>query len=336
MRLYNQITTFIFVMVDCVIISKARLCGFVLVGLATVAHAQGVNGVAAPLGEPFKVPRLLSKQQSRVVFYRLNGDANKAVATVYVDGAYQGSLQPGGFTQVCLSPRTIEVAVRTVENEQQMRDAHDVVNTLMLEPGQDVFVRVSYQTTGRAVLMSVKPEMALPELVKTRAQQHTLSRVPGSVACKEDPTRLKTPDSKGPVRMQTTTLEGDALFPFGKTDVDSIPLKGRRLLDLLIERIKTEFGADGRARILIVGHTDSLASEAANMKLSKNRAQAIKAYFVRSGLPGDRIKTEGRADTALVVTHCGTKVTEANVACHKPNRRVVVTVLGSATHDSTK
>lgn len=314
----------------------AQMCCLSLMGWAVVAYGQGVDGIAAPLGEPFKVPRLLSKQQSRVVFYRLDADPNKAVATVYVDGAYQGSLQPGGFTQVCLPPRTIEVAVRTVENTQEVRDAHDVVNALMLEPGQDVFVRVSHQATGRALLMSVKPEMALPELVKTRAQQHTLSRVPGAVACKEDPSRLKTTDSKGPVRMQTITLEGDALFPFGKTDVGSIPPKGRRMLDHLIDRINTEFGTGGRARILIVGHADSFGSEGVNMKLSKNRAQAIKAYFVRGGLQGDRIKTEGRGDTAPVVTNCGTKLTEANVACNKPNRRVVVTVLGSATNDTTK
>jgi adhesin transport system outer membrane protein len=42
--------------------------------------------------------------------------------------------------------------------------------------------------------------------------------------------------------MQTITLEGDALFPFGKTDVGSIPSKGRRMLDHLIDRINTEFG----------------------------------------------------------------------------------------------
>jgi hypothetical protein len=55
------------------------------------------------------VPRLLTKEQSRIVFYRLDTDANKAVASVYIDNGYQGSLQPGGFTQVCLPPRTIEV-----------------------------------------------------------------------------------------------------------------------------------------------------------------------------------------------------------------------------------
>jgi OOP family OmpA-OmpF porin len=309
-----------------------------LLGAMSAVYAQSAQevGVNSPLGEPYKVPRLLSQAQSRIVFYRLSNDANRAVASVYIDNAYQGSLQPGGFTQVCLPPRTIEVAVRTVQNERAVKEDYDVVNALMLEPGQDVFVRVTHQDTGRAMLMSINPEMALPELIKTRAQQHTLSRVPGTVACKEDATRVKSSETKGAVRMQTITLEGDTLFPFSKTDVESIPPKGRRMLDHLIDRINTEFGTGGRARILIVGHADSFGSDVVNMKLSKNRAQAIKAYFVRGGLQGERIKTEGRGDTEPVIRSCGAKLTEANVACNKPNRRVVVTVLGTPVDEPKK
>jgi OOP family OmpA-OmpF porin len=307
-----------------------------LLGCVLFAHAEPEPGVSAPLGEAFKVPRLLTKQQSRVVFYRMPTDTDVGVATVYINGGYQGSLQPGGYTQVCLPPLTVEVAVRTVQNEREVSDDYDVVNALMLEAGQDVFVRVNHQDTGRAMMVAMRPEAALPELVKTRSQQHTLTRVPGAVACKEDPTRLKGNETKGPVRMQTITLEGDALFPFGKADVESIPANGRRMLDHLIDRIRTEFNAGGRARILIAGHADGLGPEAVNMKLSKNRAQAIKAYFVRGGLAGEYIKTEGRGNSSPVVTTCGTTKTDASVACNKPNRRVVVTVLGTPSDAHTK
>jgi OOP family OmpA-OmpF porin len=307
-----------------------------LMGLVLPAHAQTEGGVAEPLGEAYKVPRLLSKEQSRVVFYRQANDANMGVASVYVNGGYLGSLQPGGFTQLCLAPRTVEVAVRTVKNDKTVPDDYDVVNALMLEAGQDVFVRVSHQETGRSMMLALKADAALPELVKTRSQQHTLPRVEGAVACKEDPSRLKGPDGKSPVRMQTITLEGDALFPFGKTDVETIPPKGRRMLDHLIDRINTEFGTGGRAQILVVGHADGFGDDAVNLKLSKRRALAIKAYFVRGGLQGERIKTEGRGHTEPVVKTCGTQLTEANKACNKPNRRVVVTVLGTATDAAKK
>jgi OOP family OmpA-OmpF porin len=293
-------------------------------------------GVSAPLGKPYQVPRLLSKQQSRVVFYRLATDDKAGVASVYVNGEYQGSLLPGGFTQLCMAPRSVEVAVRTVDNSQELGDAYDVTNSLMLEAGQDVFVRVSHPDKGRALMLALRPETALPELVKTRTQQHTLSRVTGAQVCTEDPSRLTGNAATGPVRMQTITLEGDALFAFGKSDVESISPKGRRMLDHLIDRIKTEFGTGGRAQMLIVGHADGFGTEQANLRLSKKRALAIKLYFVRGGLPAERIKTEGRGDSQPVVKDCGKQFNEANVACNKPNRRVVVTVLGTPVSETNK
>lgn len=302
--------------------------------LACSANAQQQTpGVTAPLGEGFKVPHLLAKEQSRLVFYRLAADAGEGVATVYINSVYQASLQRGAYSEVCLSPSTIEVSALMVRNGLLAGDAMDVVNSLILKGGDDVFVRVSEQANGRAVFVTVKPELALPELVKLRAQQHTLTRVPNASACKDAPTPAKASSSamtkNQSMRVQSTTLEADALFGFGKSDVASIPPKGHRILDHLVDRIKSEFGRGERVRIQIVGFADSFGSDATNMRLSKERASAIKAYFVQGGLSAASIKTDGRGDNGRVVTTCGTKLTPENVACNKPNRRVVVTVYGT-------
>jgi OOP family OmpA-OmpF porin len=220
-----------------------------------------------------------------------------------------------------------------VRNGVLAGDAMDVLNTLLLKGGDDVFVRVSEQVNGRAVFVTVKPEQALPELVKLRAQQHTLTRVPNASACKDAPPMAKPPvntmTKNQSMRVQSITLEADALFGFGKSDVESIPIKGRRILDHLVDRIKTEFGSGDRVRVQIVGFADSFGSDATNMRLSKERAAAIKAYFVQGGLIAGSIKTDGRGDKGRVITTCGTKLTPENVACNKPNRRVVVTVYGT-------
>jgi OOP family OmpA-OmpF porin len=302
--------------------------------LMTTVGAQPVTpGVTTPLGEGFKVPRLLVKEQSRLVFYRAISDKSSGVASVYINGVYQASLQSGAFTEVCLPPGTVEVGARMVTNGMQSRDEMDVVNSLSLKGGDDLFVRLSEPTPGRAMFVAVRPEQALPELVKLRAQQHTFSRVTQATACQDAPKVVTPPVKAAPreasMKVQTITLEADALFDFGKSDVGSIPPKGQRILGHLVDRIKSEFGRGDRVRIQIVGFADSFGSDATNMRLSKERAAAIKAYFVQGGLSASSIKTDGRGDSGRVITTCGTKLTPENVACNKPNRRVVVTVYGT-------
>lgn len=290
--------------------------GFVVLSLG--AHAQSIT---APLGETFKVPNLLVKHQSRLVFYRLATDKQPGAVSLYIDGAYLASLQRGAYTELCLPPSKIEIGVRMTENGRSVRDAFDVLNTLSLDPGKEVFVQVMEELNGRALMVTVRPEKALPELVKTREQRHTLSRVANAQACQDapKPTKVAAP-------LSSTTLSADALFPFGKSSIDTIAPKGRRILDHLIDRIKSEFGAGKTVAIHITGHADSFGSDQGNLRLSKERAAAIKSYFVAGGLLSDSITTDGRGDKELVVKSCAKALTAANVACNKPNRRVVVDV----------
>lgn len=297
---------------------------FVWMSLTLSAHAQPVQDVAAPLGDVFKVPNLLVKQQTRLVLYSIASEKKAGAVSVYINGEYQASLQRGAFTELCLPPSTIEVSARMTVNGQSVSDEFDVINSLILEGGKEVFVRVQETNTGRASLMLIRPEKALPEVVNTRAQLHTLSRVPQAMTCQDLP---KSAEPKAaPKAARSITLGADALFPFGKSDVESIPPKGRRILDHLVDRIKSEFGSGKAVNIHITGHADSFGTEAGNLKLSKQRAAAIKAYFVKGGLVADHITTDGKGDKAPVITSCAKSLTTANVACNKPNRRVVIEV----------
>ncbi len=45
--------------------------------------------------------------------------------------------------------------------------------------------------------------------------------------------------------------------------------------------------------LLLTGHTDNVGSAAYNKVLSERRAEAVKAYLKREGVPGDKIQTQG-------------------------------------------
>jgi len=73
------------------------------------------------------------------------------------------------------------------------------------------------------------------------------------------------------------------------------------------------------AEILVVGHTDTQASESYNIALSKGRAELIRQNLIEIGIDPQIITTEGRGETDLLVP-TGDNVSEVR------NRRVVIDV----------
>lgn len=73
------------------------------------------------------------------------------------------------------------------------------------------------------------------------------------------------------------------------------------------------------AEILVVGHTDTQASDAYNLALSKRRAELIRQNLIEVGIDPEIITTQGRGETDLLVP------TADNVS-EVRNRRVVIDV----------
>ena len=138
------------------------------------------------------------------------------------------------------------------------------------------------------------------------------------------------PPPPAPKRKVTFSADSstDALFGFGKFDVKP---SGKDALDKFAAELK---GADYEV-ITVTGHTDRIGTHKYNMKLSTQRAEAVKAYLVESaGIPADKIEARG-VDGAEPVTkpgECkGKKATKALIACLAPDRRVEVEVSATRT-----
>jgi OOP family OmpA-OmpF porin len=129
-----------------------------------------------------------------------------------------------------------------------------------------------------------------------------------------------------PVVLKKVTFSADSLYDFGKA---TIRPKGKQALDQLAAELRNV----DYAFITVVGHTDRIGSNAANMKLSRRRADAVKDYLVQSGwIPADKITTKGVGETDPVTKpgDCkGTKVNRQLIACLQPDRRVEVEVSGT-------
>ena len=55
--------------------------------------------------------------------------------------------------------------------------------------------------------------------------------------------------------------------------------------------------------IMIEGHTDAIGSEEVNNRLSKSRAESVKAYLINKGISAKRIKTEGYGESRPIASN---------------------------------
>lgn len=73
-------------------------------------------------------------------------------------------------------------------------------------------------------------------------------------------------------------------------------------------------------KIEIAGHTDDVGDENANLQLSKNRAESVKAYLVGKGIAGERILTKGYGESMPIADN-------SNEEGRKINRRTEVRIV---------
>lgn len=114
---------------------------------------------------------------------------------------------------------------------------------------------------------------------------------------------------------EKVTFEADAFFDFDKS---ALKPAGKAKLEDLVSKLK---GTDIEV-VVATGHTDSIGTDAYNLKLSMRRANAVKAFLVSKGIPADRIFTEGKGESKPVASN---KTSEGRAK----NRRVEVEVVGN-------
>ena len=93
-------------------------------------------------------------------------------------------------------------------------------------------------------------------------------------------------------------------------------------LDELTAKLK------GRAfgTLSVVGHADRIGTDAYNLQLSGERAEAVRAYLVGKGVDAGSIRTEARGEREAVTGEACKNQGRKRIDCLQPDRRVEVTL----------
>lgn len=116
-----------------------------------------------------------------------------------------------------------------------------------------------------------------------------------------------------PKEIVKSTFSTDTLFDFDKSVLKP---EGRLALDSLMSKLQSL----NVEVVIVVGHTDSVGTDAYNMKLGDRRAQSVKAYLVSKGVDNKRIYTESKGERQPVADN-------KTASGRAKNRRVEIEVV---------
>jgi outer membrane protein OmpA-like peptidoglycan-associated protein len=111
------------------------------------------------------------------------------------------------------------------------------------------------------------------------------------------------------------TLSSEARFDFDKSYI-------KPAFQPSLDKLATVMIKYNRSEVTIIGHTDSIGSDAYNQRLSEDRARAVKDYLVSRGVAASRMTIVGRGESEP-------RDTNSTEAGRQLNRRVEILIKGN-------
>ncbi len=165
-------------------------------------------------------------------------------------------------------------------------------------------------------------------MARTRRTRSTFAVALASLAlaaCETTPAPRAAPAAAAvppapPVHLER--ISADGLFPFSQATINASG-EGRAALDAVVAKLARD--SRGIAGMQVIGHSDRVGNEEANVALSTRRAQAVRDYLARRGIPAGVIHAVG-VGSAEPLVQCPGEQGQALIRCLTPNRRVEILI----------
>lgn len=133
-------------------------------------------------------------------------------------------------------------------------------------------------------------------------------------------------DSASTVRADKSgvAMSSDVLFGFGGHKLSA---EATTMLDRIVPKLKSM----DLEIVLATGHADRIGSKNANDSIALKRANAVRDYLVKAGIPSHKIKVDGKGSSESVSMNCDSKTGADLRNCLSPDRRVNVVAQGFGT-----
>src|SRR5262245_4735997 len=242
-------------------------------------------------------------------------DAQKAVQAAEQAQNLEDMQQLGYLAEKKSQTASVVGAMRKIEQDTQMmgRETQDIL--LQKRERELKAARTEAdQARASAEARARDAEAKAREAEQARAQAEQARRAAEAEQAKTAALAKELADLKAQQTNRGLVLTvGDVLFATGRAEVAA---GGMRSIGKPAEWLKK----NPTRNLLIEGHTDNTGSEDFNMRLSQQRAEAVRDQLVSRGVGPDRITTKGYGPKYPVVAN-------DSASGRQQNRRVEVVVL---------
>ena len=279
--------------------------------LALLAAPMFAVQAAPAFGPAWQGAVPAASDQTQIIYYRPADLMGNGPAHIYVDGEYQAALLPGNYSRFCLSPGSHSLG-SFVQDAPGYEGKRDQPWRDELGAGKTYYIRASIDGSGQPQV--VARTQAESELAGLRQQTHTLSRASSVQACRQP--------TVAPI-YKDYQISSDILFRFGGGGMKDITAEGRQAISQLAAQLKQS--GEAQSRIEVIGHTDPIGKPQANLLLGQRRADTVRQMLIQQGVSAGNILSQSVGSSQASSQCSGTQA--QRIACHKPDRRVVVRVM---------